>query len=209
MGATAVQTTSAGTTAHAHPYRKNSIYILDETPYLSRVDRNLAAKIMRAAEIFERQTKLRGRARGAIGYTGLAVLRVLLYRYSRPGRITSPCYATLERVTGFSRGAICEALKRLQASKLLVVVRRIVRQQVDRISPWSGLPETYVGTVQASNVYQLALPRFLELSPTKPVLCGGDKTPKEVSKEASFDFGDGFKFDKILARRRAAGQGDV
>ena len=191
---------SAGTRAHAHPYRKHSVFILDETPYLSRVDRNLAAKIMRAAEIFERQSKLKGRARGALGYTGLVILRVLLYRYSRPGRITSPCYATLERVTGLSRGAVCEALKRLQASKLLVVVRRIVRRQVERISPWTGLPEMYVGTLQAANVYQLALPRFLTLSPMKPVLRNGEKNPSRFAKEWSLPLGDTFSCDRILSR---------
>jgi hypothetical protein len=205
-GATTMQDFhSAGTRAHAHPYRKHSVFILDETPFLSRVDRNLAAKIMRAAEIFERQSKLKGRARGALGYTGLALLRALLYRYSRPGRITSPCYATLERVTGLSRGAICEALKRLQASKLLVVVRRIVRRQVERISPWTGLPEMYVGTLQAANVYQLALPRFLALSPMKPVLRDRDQSPSRFAKEGGFDFGDAFSFDRILARRQQAG----
>jgi hypothetical protein len=190
---------------HAHPFRKHSIYILDETPYLSRVDRNLAAKIMRAAEIFERQSKLKGRARGALGYTGLALLRVLLYRYSRPGHITSPCYATLERVTGLSRGAVCEALKRLQASKLLTVVRRIVRRQVERISPWTGLPEMYVGTLQGANVYQLALPRFLELSPMKPVLRDREKNQSRFAKEGKFDFGDAFSFDRIMAPRQKAG----
>ena len=193
-------TSSAGTRAHAHPYRKHSIYILDETPYLSRVDRNLAAKIMRAAEIFERQSKLKGRARGALGYTGLVILRVLVYRYSRPGRITSPCYATLERVTGLSRGAVCEALKRLQASKLLVVVRRIVRRQVERISPWTGLPEMYIGTLQGANVYQLALPRFLALSPMKPVLRNGEKNPSGFSKKWTLPLGDASNCDRILSR---------
>ena len=147
---------------------------------------------MRAAEIFERQSKLKGRARGALGYTGLASLRVLLYRYSRPGRITSPCYATLERVTGLSRGAVCEALKRLQASKLLVVVRRIVRRQVERISPWTGLPEMYVGTLQARqrlSASLAALPRALanEAGSTE----WGEK-PKQVCKRV------------VLASRRYA-----
>ena len=192
---------SAGTRAHAHPYRKHSVFILDETPYLSRVDRNLAAKIMRAAEIFERQTKLKGRARGALGYTGLVILRVLLYRYSRPGRITSPCYATLERVTGLSRGAVCEALKRLQMSKLLTVVRRIVRRQVERISPWTGLPEQYVGTLQGANVYQLALPRFLELSSMKPSPRDREKNPSRFSKEWSLPLGDASNCDRILAQQ--------
>ena len=202
-------TSSAGTRAHAHPYRKNSIYILDETPYLSRVDRNLAAKIMRAAEIFDRQTKLKGRARGQLGYTALAVLRVLLYRYSRPGRITSPCYATLQAATGLSRGAVCEALRRLTASKLLTIVRRIVRRQVERISPWTGLPEQYVGTLQGANVYQLALPRFLEISPMKLSARRGEKTPSGLATERRFDFGDAFSFDRIVARRCAAGQGSI
>jgi hypothetical protein len=189
---------------HPRPYRKHSTYILDETPYHSRVDRNAAAKIMRAAEIFDRQTKAKGRARGALGYTGLAVLRVLLYRYSRPGRITSPCYATIERATGLSRGAVCVALKRLASSKLVRITRRIARQVVDRLSPWTGQPEQYVGTVQVANVYEISLPRFLEL-PMKPSAPCREKTPSGFAKEGRFDFGDAFSFDRILARRQKAG----
>jgi len=47
---------------------------------------------------------------------------------------------------------------------LLRIVRRTVRKRVERISPLTGLPESYVGTVQGANVYLLKLPRLLNIA---------------------------------------------
>jgi hypothetical protein len=194
---------SAGTRAHAHPYRKHSIYILDETPYLSRVNRNVAAKIMRCAELYDRASKAKGSRRGALGYTGLAVLRVLAYRYSRPGRITSPSYETLCAATGLCRAAVAEALRRLAAAKLVAVVRRITKQLIVRER--GGWLEQFMGTVQMANLYTLSLPRFLPVGPpsaSKPSMPCREKSKPESS--AVWFSGKGGDVQGVLALAREA-----
>ncbi len=90
-----------------------------------------------------------------------------VFRYSAKGRITSPSYDELQRRTGLCRPSIRAGLKRLQASGLLHIVRRITRKRIDRVSPLTGLPESFIGTVQAANVYLLKLPRLLSIAPTE------------------------------------------
>lgn len=115
----------------------------------------------------------------------VTILRALLCRYSRKGRITLPSYATLQAHTGLARGSIRAGLKRLIASGLLTCVRRIVRKQVAHVSPITGLAESYVGTVQGADVYLLKLPKLLSIplegrKGCKRNLCSRETPNKEV-----------------------------
>ena len=151
--------------ADRRAYRKHSIFILNEHVYASKLDRNDRAKIITAAEGLDRATKREGKRNGSLGYVAITVLRALLFRYSAKGRITSPSYTTLQAHTGLCRASVRAGLKRLQSSGLLHIVRRIVRKRVERISSLTGLPESFIGTVQAANVYLLKLPRLLNIAP--------------------------------------------
>jgi len=153
--------------AERRAYRRHSIFILNEHLYANKLDRNDRAKIITAAEGLERTTKREGRRNGSLGYVAIQILRALLFRYSAKGRITSPSYDELQRRTGLCRPSIRAGLKRLQASGLLHIVRRITRKRIDRVSPLTGLPESFIGTVQAANVYLLKLPRLLSIAPTE------------------------------------------
>jgi len=148
-------------------YRRHSQFILNEHLYANNLDRNDKAKIIVAAEGLERATKREGRRNGSLGYVAVQILRALLFRYSAKGRITSPSYDELQRRTGLCRPSIRAGLKRLQASGLLHIVRRITRKRIDRVSPLTGLPECFIGSGQAANVYLLKLPRLLSIAPTE------------------------------------------
>ena len=200
------------------PYRRHSIFILNEHLYASKLDRNDRAKIITAAEGLERATKREGRRNGSLGYVAIRILRALLFRYSAKGRITSPSYDELQRRTGFSRTSIRAGLKRLQASGLLHIVRRITRKRVDRVSPLTGLPESFIGTVQAANVYLLKLPRLLNIAPVERKRrepsrqCGlnkqnseNNKQEKRLSKQWKEAVADAFSPLAIERRRAEAG----
>jgi len=199
-------------------YRKHSVFILNEHVYASKLDRNDKAKIIIAAEGLERATKREGRRNGSLGYVAIQILRALLFRYSAKGRITSPSYDELQRRTGLCRPSIRAGLKRLQASGLLHIVRRITRKRIDRVSPLTGLPESFIGTVQAANVYLLKLPRLLAIAPverkrwkpsSQPVLNKqtdeNKKKEKRLSKQWKEAVADAFSPLAIERRRAAAG----
>ncbi len=199
-------------------YRKHSIFILNEHIYASKLDRNDRAKIITAAEGLERATKREGKRNGSLGYVAIRILRALLFRYSAKGRITSPSYDELQRRTGFSRTSIRAGLKRLQASGLLHIVRRITRKRVDRVSALTGLPESFIGTVQAANVYLLKLPRLLSIAPVQRKRwepsrqCGlnkqteqNKKKEKKLSKQWKEAVADAFSPLAIERRRAQAG----
>ncbi|MCP4823234.1 MAG: hypothetical protein GY892_03870 [Shimia sp.] len=203
--------------ADRRAYRKHSIFILNEHVYASKLDRNDKAKIIIAAEGLERATKREGRRNGSLGYVAIQILRALLFRYSAKGRITSPSYDELQRRTGLCRPSIRAGLKRLQASGLLHIVRRIKRKRIDRMSPITGLPESFVGTVQAANVYLLKLPRLLAIAPmeqkrSKPSLQpdlnkqnSQNKMKKRPSKQWKEAVADAFSPLAIQRRRAQAG----
>jgi len=199
-------------------YRRHSQFILNEHLYANKLDRNDKARIIVAAESLERTTKLSGRRNGSLGYVAVQILRALLFRYSAKGRITSPSYDELQRRTGLSRVSVRAGLKRLQASGLLTIVRRIVRKRVDRVSPLTGLPESFIGTVQAANVYLLKLPRLLNIAPVQrkrqepSTQCGlnkqteqNKKKEKRLSKQWKEAVADAFSPLAIERRRAQAG----
>jgi len=193
------------------PYRRHSIFILNESIYASKLDRNDRAKIIRAAEGLERATKKPGKRGGALGYVGITVLRALLYRFSSSGRITAPSYTALMQHTGLCRQAVRDGLKRLQASGLLTTVRRIKRQTIERVSGVTGLLESFVGTVQAANVYLLKLPRLLSVAPVrrkegKPSLQCRQNIETEVQLFSIKEVvAEATSYSSIMSRRIAAG----
>jgi hypothetical protein len=139
-------------------YRRGSSFVLDELSVGRPLDRNDRAKILFCAEALERRTKEPGKRNGALGYVGLTILRTLLLRFLGPRGLCCPSYATLQAFTGLARASIAAGLERLEAAGILKVVRRIVRQVIERISPITGEPERFVGTAQASNMYAFPVP---------------------------------------------------
>ena len=152
-------------------YRHNAIFVADELAHVTKLDRNQRAKILWLAESYERTEKAPGRRNGRLGYTGLAVLRALLLRFmnSRNG-LCCPSYTALQACTGLCRQAIADALARLEHAGIVRIVRRIARERITRLSPFTGEPETIVTTLQQSNLYNFGPPQpgRLALPPPKP-----------------------------------------
>lgn len=138
-------------------YRHGAVFVRDPASISTPLDRNAKARLLFYAEALERRTKAPGRRNGALGYVGLAVLRALLLRFhnSRSG-LCCPSIMKLQTATGLCRGAVCDALARLERSGIVRIVRRIVRERITRVSPITGMVEQYVGTVQSSNIYSFA-----------------------------------------------------
>lgn len=80
------------------------------------MDRNERARLIYHAERLERETKGKGQRNGALGQTGLMVLRALLFRFAP---CPAPSYGQLQRWTGLCRQAIADALGRLEAAGLV------------------------------------------------------------------------------------------
>ena len=93
--------------------------------YFQPFNRNDHGKIMKGAERLEIITKVRGKRNGALGYTGIRVLKALLeldIDY-RSGRL-EPSYLALCKKTGLCVSAVAEALERLVAHGFLDLQRR-------------------------------------------------------------------------------------
>ena len=60
--------------------------------------------------------------------------------------------------TGLCKASVAAGLARLERCGIIKIVRRLVRQRVERVSPLTGLPEAYVGTTQTSSLYSLHRP---------------------------------------------------
>jgi hypothetical protein len=140
-------------------YRHGATFVADWRPHCRALDRNERARILVLAEALERRTKLPGRRNGLLGYVGLSVLRCLMFAFlnARHG-LCCPSYAALEERTGLCRSSVATGLARLERCGVLKIVRRLVRQRVERISPLTGQPEWYVGTTQATSLYSLHRP---------------------------------------------------
>jgi hypothetical protein len=93
---------------------------------VTRLDRNDKARIIYTAEKIELRTKAKGKKSGAIGQSGLQVLRCLLFGFhnSATGRC-DPGYTQAR--TGLCREAVAEAIKRLEATGIICALRRLVR----------------------------------------------------------------------------------
>ena len=92
------------------------------------ISRDQRIRIILRAEAIERFTKGRGKQAGALGQSGLRVLRCLLFDFANTatGRC-DPGYRAICRATGFCRETVAGALARLEAAGLVEIVRRMVR----------------------------------------------------------------------------------
>jgi hypothetical protein len=106
---------------------------------LDLMDRNHRAQIIWRAERLERTTKAKGHANGDLGLTGLALLRILLFRF---GDCPTPSYKALRRASGFCIDTISKALKRLAAAGLISIERRWHRTRLGprRLTNQYGFP---------------------------------------------------------------------
>jgi hypothetical protein len=154
-------------------YRRGAQFIADWRPHARVLDRNERAKILVLAEALERRTKLPGRRNGLLGYVGLQVLRTLMFAFlnARNG-LCCPRYAAIMDRTGLCKASVAAGLARLERCGIIKIVRRLVRQRVERISPLTGQPEWYVGTTQATSLYSLHRPGawadHLAVPPARP-----------------------------------------
>jgi hypothetical protein len=85
-------------------------------------------RVLVRADALERRTKASGRQAGALGQSGLRVLRCLLFDFCNvPSGRCCPSYKAIQRLTGFAIDTIAGALRRLEASGLLRITRRLTR----------------------------------------------------------------------------------
>ena len=134
------------------------------------ISRDQRIRILRRAEAIERATKARGKQAGALGQSGLRVLRCLLFDFANTatGRC-DPGYRAICRATGFCRETVARALTRLEEAGLVEIVRRMVR---------AGRR-----AVQATNAYLFPTPAD---APAQAVLPLRSKPPEnKVQKRAS------------------------
>lgn len=154
-------------------YRHGAQFVMDWRPHARVLDRNERARILFAAEALERRTKRAGRRNGLLGYVGLQVLRCLMFGFlnARNG-LCCPSYGAIMDRTGLCKSSVAAGLARLERCGVLKIVRRLVRQRVERVSPLTGLCEAYVGTTQTSSLYSLHRPgawaEHLTLPPARP-----------------------------------------
>lgn len=110
------------------------------------MDRNDRARLMWRAEAYERRTKRRGATIGALGLTGLAIMRVLAFKFLNVQRNRAwPSYDTLQRETGFCRQTIARGIQRLEAAGFILVTRRAGsdgRGRIRRETNLYALPST-------------------------------------------------------------------
>lgn len=139
--------------------RANALRFLDPAKVCRPITVREAGRLMRIAEKMEVGTKARGKRNGALGYTGLRVLKALVYHFmNRRTGACYPSYAALMEATGLCRQAVANALCRLEETKLVTVTRRLVRKAVHRLSPLTGAPEVVHLTVQGTNLYNINIP---------------------------------------------------
>jgi Helix-turn-helix domain len=115
--------------------------------------------VMDAADALEIATKMKGKKNGALGYISLNILRLLLFTFAnKTTGICCPSYRTLCTKSGYCKSSVSNALYRLECTGLLVITRRQVRRQITRVSGITGLKETFLTTVQGSNLYKFIPP---------------------------------------------------
>ena len=106
-------------------------------------------RYMRAAELYERTSRPKGRRQGILGHVGLEVLRELLRLVDfRSGRL-DPSIDYLQKRLKRSRAAVVRALKALRFAGFLDWIRRYEA---------TGQAGRGVQVKQISNAYRLSLP---------------------------------------------------
>jgi hypothetical protein len=120
-------------------FRRNAEYASDRLAF-KPIDRNQRVRVIIAAEALERRTKGKGCKSGVLGQSALRVLRSLLFDFCAiPTGRCCPSYEAIRQLTGFCYSTISGALRRLEESGLVRIVRRIIR--------------TPLGARQTSNAY--------------------------------------------------------
>jgi hypothetical protein len=123
------------------------------------LDRNDRARVLHCAEALERRTKLKHKRDGLLGVSALIVLRCLLMHFqdNKTGQL-DPGYDDIQRVTGFCRQTIRNALRNLELAGIIEVMRRIVRE---RVRVWIEEAQqffAYDRVVQTTNAYMVNYP---------------------------------------------------
>ena len=139
-------------------WRKGSRFDVGEK-WRRPLDRNDRARVMVCAEGLERRTKHKHKRDGVIGQSGLAVLRCLLNHFQNrhSGRL-DPSYSQIQKITGFCRQTIANAIKSLELVGILEIMRRIVRE---RVRVWVEEAQkffVYDRVVQTTNAYMVNYP---------------------------------------------------
>ena len=117
------------------------------------------AELLSRAEAFDRRTHTPGKHGGAIGRTGLAVLRALVTRfYNKATGQLDPSLAAIAKAANVARSTVQEALARLEACGFLERTRRIVRVRVRCVSSITGQPYEAERLIQTTNGYRLSTP---------------------------------------------------
>jgi hypothetical protein len=108
-------------------FRRNAEYASDSLAFRP-IDRNQRVRVIVAAEGLERRTKGKGCKSGVLGQSALRVLRSLLFDFCAiPTGRCCPSYEAIREMTGFCYATISGALRRLEESGLVHIVRRIIR----------------------------------------------------------------------------------
>lgn len=157
-----VEPTPLDTTLQRAPrsgYRRNSIFHMHGNFDWRILDRNQRAKLWSVAQSMERLTKQKGDRNGCLGAVGLNVLNALLFRFlnSQSGRC-DPSYDTLQKLTGYCRQSISNAIDRLEASGLVTVTRRMMRFKERVLCALTGRSYDIIVVRQISNAYVLTDP---------------------------------------------------
>jgi hypothetical protein len=108
------------------------------------MDRNERARLMWRAEALERKTKRKRCRNGVLGYTGIAILRIIAFRFwNASKRAAWPSYDKLQEVSGLSRQAVADAIDRLETAGVMLVTRRAgwINGRIVRESNLYRLPE--------------------------------------------------------------------
>jgi hypothetical protein len=135
-------------------YRGGASFVGDPTRISTPLNRDERGRLVRQAEQIELRSKGKGQRNGILGQTGLAVLRVLVFKFSnRLSGLCIPSYTSIMEATGFCRQTVAKAIRALEACGLVKAVRRLVRRMIDGV----------VRAVQGSNVYSFRLGGTVQL----------------------------------------------
>lgn len=129
--------------------RRNSVRRDALQGFFRSFDPRNRGKILKAAERYDNLTKPTGKRNGALGYTGLKVLKALLeFIDYRSGRL-EPSYLALCKKACLSVSAVSAALKRLVMHGFLELKRRY-----EETGNTNGGPSVR----QITNAYRISLP---------------------------------------------------
>lgn len=91
-----------------------------------------------------------------LGLSGLHLLWVLLYQaLGKDGRLDLS-YRRMMELSGLARATVAKALRAFERLGLLIIIRRLNRRRIARISSITGEPETITTTVQETSIYQFS-----------------------------------------------------